>query len=194
MRKLLLGALWLSVATSGYSQQVSQGNSLGYPLFDQPVASSGVTFATNTETQITSCSFSVPAGTFVNAKDKIRWWAAGSYTASTDTKTVVARWGATLGTGNSGNNVGATTNAIASGNFWVMHGYITKLNSTTQRVSATGSAQNSGNTAPAASTTSTLADTNPDLFVITGKSSNATPPNDTVVCGELHMTFEVGAP
>lgn len=197
MRFLFLMVLFspgLALAQSSPAGPGTLPQNFGRALFDQPVASTGVTFATGVETQIPSCSYTVPAGTLANVKDKIRWWAAGTNTASTDTKTITARWGATAGTGTSGNNVGVTTQATASGLIWVMTGYITKINSTTQRVSATGSTQLTGNSAAALSGISTLADTNANLFVITGKSSNATPSNDTVVCGELHLTYETGAP
>lgn len=162
--------------------------------FDNTTASSGIVFTQNVDVNLTPCSYTVPAGLLQNPKDKIRWWAAGNMVSSTDIKTVTARYGATAGTGSSGLNVGAESGATASSLSWWMNGIITKISTNSQRVSAGGQVQNSGSTAAALSGSANAVDANANLLMINGKSANATPPNDSVICNELHVWFEAGAP
>lgn len=197
MKNLLLGA----VATLGFTLILAQGPttvvpplSYSYPLYDNITPSTGIAFTQNTDVQLPPCTYTVPGGTLVNVKDKIRWWATGTNVGSTDVKTMTARWAATLNTGNSGTNVGIETSATASGTSWTMTGYVSKITNSTQRSSVLGTVQNSGNTGATTPATPSSDSTSALLFAITGKSANAAPGNDPVICTELHVWYERAAP
>lgn len=175
------------------AQMLSPSAATSRPLFDNITSSTSIAFTTGAEVQLPPCQYSIPANTFLAAKDKIRWWAAGTNVASTDVKTIRARWGATIGTGNSGTTVGSTTSATASGANWVMTGYVSRVTTSAQRASTTGSVANSGNTAPSLTASPGASDAGAIVFVITGANANATPPADSVVCTEFHISVEGAA-
>lgn len=158
-------------------------------LFDTLTPSSGIAFTQNVETQIPACSFTIPANQLLNAKDRIRWYASGTFISSTDTKTIAIRSGATLGTGSSGILLGAEAGTAVSLLNWTLQGWISKITTNSQRNSVSGTVQNSG-LGTANSTTGNTVDANANLLIMTGKSNNASPPNDSVVCNEFHVWFE----
>lgn len=160
------------------------------PLFVNTTASASIAFVQNVDSALTPCTFSIPAGTLQKAGDVINWWAGGTMVSSTDLKTVTIRYG---GAGVGGTNISAGTGATASSLIWQAQGKITRITTSTQRVTSGGVVGNSGNTAftsanPAASINDAIA----QLFVVTAKSANATPPNDSITCTDMHLTFEAG--
>lgn len=193
-RRMLSLMAGLLVPLGLSAQQTTWPTPNATPLYDNSTPSNGIGFTLNTDVQLPPCAYTVPAGLLQNPKDKIRWWAAGNAISSTDVKTITGRYAAIAGTGSSGITLGGETASAVSSLSWFMQGIISKVSTNSQRVSSTGTIQGNGNNGLTLSGAGNAQDNLANLIVIAGKSANASPPNDSVICNEFHVWFEPGAP